>query len=112
MDWYWEKGLHDAQITEKVVLDYNSAAMRGENYQNGLELKIDAAGAMFDTSVKALRFYNYKELTQDADITGCWWISDSLTKSDKKYILEIALMNKKQRIKYKIRFEACEVIRE
>lgn len=110
-DWYWKNGLHDAQIIEKVFLDYNNDLLRDKKKQNCIELRIDSRGSMFDTAVKCLRFYNFKEISGHTNIEGCWWVDDSLRKIENKYMLEIILLKNKKTDKYVIRFESCEVVR-
>ena len=82
--WYWVKGLHDAHITLaeafEFPFDYDRYTRKKNTYdRNCLTLTLDAAGAMFDTSVKTIRLYNYKYLSPDAMLEGhgtLWWIGD------------------------------------
>ena len=67
--WYWVKGLHDAHITLAesfdFPFDYARFTREKNTYdRNCLTLTIDASGAMFDASVKAIRLYNYKYLSK------------------------------------------------
>jgi hypothetical protein len=98
-EWYWVRGLHDAHIslTEsfEFPFDYNRFTREKNSYdRNCLTLTVDAAGAMFDTSVKSIRLYNYVYLTPEATLEGhgtLWWISDRLTVRDGRFELEIDL---------------------
>ena len=64
-EWYWTKGLHDAGIIEvesfEFPFDYNKFVGQKSKYnRNLLKLKIDSKGAIYDTSVKEIHFYNYR----------------------------------------------------
>ena len=67
-EWYWVRALHDACIVGvemfEFPFDYNKFIQEKDKYnRNLLTLKIDASSAMFDTSVREIRFFNYKILT-------------------------------------------------
>ena len=111
--WYWAKGLHDAQIICKLpcIIDYSHLSKSNLQIRNGLEICLDSSKAMFDSTIKLLRFYNFKEITPDIDIDGWWWESDSIKKVGSKYILEINIFRLMSRRKYIIQFETCDVLR-
>ena len=121
-DWYWVKGLHDAHITLaesfEFPFDYDRYT-RGKNTydRNCLTLTLDAAGAMFDTSVKTIRLYNYKYLSPETAPEGhgtLWWIGDRLTVSDGRFELEIDLYDGAafpEELTVRVRFERAEVER-
>ena len=109
-DWYWVRGLHDAQITSRLFLQFEYAA--STQYRNCLELTIDSNNAMFDTSIKAIKFFNCKELTPDIAVESSWWVRDNVDRVDKKYVARIELLSQKHTFTYAIRFEHCEVLRE
>ena len=115
-EWYWTRGLHVACIKAvesfEFLFDYN-------NYnRNLLKLIIDSKGAIYDTSVKEIRFYNYKILTSDFSLDNrktIWWLSDRLIENGDNYILEIDLQDLDsypEEFTFKIKFEQVEVIRE
>ena len=120
--WYWVKGLHDAHITLvesfEFPFDYDRYTREKNTYdRNCLTLTLDAAGAMFDTSVKAIRLYNYKYLTPETALEGhgtLWWIGDRLTVSDGRFELEIDLYDSEgfpEDFSVRIRFDRAEVER-
>lgn len=108
-EWYWKKGLHDAVVTgiSTRKFEYNSTTRAS----NCVEIRLDASQAMFDTSVKAIRFYNCKVLPPGLDITEMWWVKDCLTSEGDKYLLEIELGSSKTQGRFVLRFENCEVKR-
>ncbi len=96
---YWERGLHDAEI------------LAVEPLEDGLMLHLDARQAMFDTTVRAIRFRHCKVLTP-REIVGCWWLGDSLKCENGKTILTVDFMPRKgERFSWSIRFVECEVLR-
>ena len=119
-EWYWVKGLHDAHITLvesfEFPFDYDRFTREKNTYdRNCLTLTVDAAGAMFDTSVKAIRLYNYKYLTPETTLEGhgiLWWIGDRLTVSEGCFELEIHLYDGEafpEELTVRVRFERAEV---
>lgn len=108
-EWYWEKGLHDAQIIHKIF--HTVGYSREAKGMNCVEIQLDACQAMFDTSVKAIKLYNCKELTPEINIENLWWVGDKLSLSNEKYVLEIDLRSPKKQCRYVVRFENCEVVR-
>ena len=121
-EWCWARGLHDAGITDVEVFefpfDYNKFVGQKSNYnRNLLKLKIDSKGAMYDTSVKEIHFYNYKVLTPDISLKNrkiIWWISDRLIANSDRFILEIDLHDFNsypEDFTFKIRFQRAEVVR-
>lgn len=122
-DWYWMNGLHDAGIigveTFEFPFDYNKFAGEKSNYyRNLLVLKINAKGALYDTSVQEIHFYNYKILTPDISLDGrktIWWLSDRLSENENRYVLEIDLQDLDaypEDFTFKIKFEKVEVKRK
>lgn len=120
--WYWVKGLHDAHITLvesfEFPFDYDRFTREKNTYdRNCLTLTVDAAGAMFDNSVKAIRLYNYKYLSPETALEGhgtLWWIGDRLTVSDSRFELEINLYDSEafpEELTVRLRFERAEVER-
>ena len=120
--WYWVKGLHDAHITLAesfdFPFDYARFTREKNTYdRNCLTLTVDASGAMFDTSVKAIRLYNYKYLTDSIPLEErgtLWWVSDRLTAYRDHYELEIDFYDSEHFPKdftVKIKFDRAEVDR-
>ena len=127
-DWYWENGLHDACIvgvdTYEFPFDYNKYTAEKNKYdRNMLSLRIDAKGALYDSRVKEIRFYNYKLLPESVDLTSIepsekskvWWLADQLTEKSGKYelniLLEICVPHQKQ-FHLKLGFDRAEVNRK
>ena len=120
-DWYWKLGLHDACIVDafEIPFDYNKYVGEKNNCnRNALSLQIDASGAIYDTRVKEIRFFNYKILTEEITLQGrnkVWWLADRLTEIDDGfYILEIDLQDFDsfpEEFTFKIKFNCAEVDR-
>ena len=122
-DWYWATGLHDAGIVGvesfEFPFDYNKFVGEKSKYdRNLLVLKINAKGALYDTSVEEIRLYNYKILTPDISLEGrktIWWLADRLSENENHYILEIDLQDFNalpEDFTFKIKFERAEVKRK
>ncbi|MBR7100800.1 MAG: hypothetical protein IKC74_00780 [Clostridia bacterium] len=122
-EWYWVNGLHDAGIVEveafEFPFDYDKFVREKNNYnRNILILKINAKGALYDTSVQGIHFYNYKILTPDISLEGrktIWWLADRLSENENNYILEIDLQDfdaYPEDFTFKIKFERAEVKRK
>ena len=117
-EWYWNRGLHDAKIVriEKLELPYDYKQRIPK--RNCFVVHMDSKQAMFDTSVREIRLFNYKILTAELsspDIEGTYWITDQLTEENEKYVLQVELRNCGRNSTYnfilKIRFESAEIIR-
>ena len=122
-NWYWINGLHDAVIVEVEMFDfpfdYNKFVGEKSNYnRNLLILRINARGALYDTSVQEIHFYNYKILTSEISLEGrktIWWLADRLIENENHYILEIDLQDfdaYPEDFTFKIKFERAEVKRK
>ena len=127
-DWYWNNGLHDASIigvdTYEFPFDYDKYTAKKNKYdRNMLSLRIDAKGALYDSRVKEIRFYNYKLLPESVDLMSLepseknkvWWLADQLTEQNEKYeldiLLEICVPHQRQ-FHLKLRFDRAEVDRK
>ena len=127
-EWYWESGLHDASIigvdTYEFPFDYDKYTAKKNKYdRNVLSLRIDAKGALYDSRVKEIRFYNYKLLPESIDLISLepseknkvWWLADQLTEQNEKYeldiLLEICVPHQRQ-FHLKLRFDRAEVDRK
>ena len=121
-EWYWKSGLHDAAITcvesFEFPFDYNKFVGEKSKYNRNLfVLKIDAKGALFDTSVKEIHLFNYKIISDTVNLQGrkkAWWLSDRLTAENGSYLLEIHLQDLDsfpEEFTFKVKFAKAEVIR-
>ena len=121
-DWYWISGLHDACIVGverfEFPFDYNKFIGEKNKYnRNLMTLKINSQGAIYDNTVKEIRLFNYKILTDDISLEGrekAWWLADRLVDHGKYYILEIDLQDfdaYPEEFTFKIKFERAEVDR-
>lgn len=112
-DWYWKRGLHDAQIVSV------SESILTPNYKeknpkyNCLEIKLDSEGALYETDIKKICLYNYKIRTQIDISKKIWWMSDTIQLLDNgKYLLEIEYVTIKEDHKqFVIEFEIPEIER-
>ena len=122
-EWYWERGLHDACVVcieaYEFPFDYNKYTSQKNKYdQNMLLFKINAKGALFDSDVKEIRFFNYKILSENVELfnrSKIWWLSDKLTEVNDRYELEILLEDVDswpEEFQLKLRFERAEVDRK
>lgn len=109
--WYWSMGLHDAQIIAKSYYVFDYINHPQTQYRNRIELKLDSTQAMFDTSIKTVKFYNCEEMTPDIDIENMWWVRDTITTDNNKFVAKIKLFSQKHTYLYIICFEHCEVDR-
>ena len=108
-EWYWVKGLHDAKILSADVIlldfDYTERSPR----RNYLSVKIDSSGAMYETNISEIRFFNAKPDTDKNKLLNSYWDYDEIC-FDKKYRLELTLIKGKSKIKSNIEFDDAEVI--
>ena len=121
-EWYWVSGLHDACIVGvesfEFPFDYNKFVGEKNKYNRNLfAIKINAKGALYDNTVKEIRFFNYKVLTDQITLIGrekIWWMADKLVDHGDYYTLEIELQDfdsYPEDFTYKIKFERAEVDR-
>ena len=121
-EWYWVSGLHDACIvgveTFEFPFSYNKFVGEKNKYNRNLfAIKINAKGALYDNTVKEIRFFNYKVLTDQITLIGrekIWWMADKLVDHGDYYTLEIELQDfdsDPEDFTYKIKFERAEVDR-
>ena len=121
-EWYWVSGLHDACIVGvesfEFPFDYNKFVREKNKYNRNLfAVKIKAKGALYDKTVKEIRFFNYKVLTDQITLIGrekIWWMADKLVDHGDYYTLEIELRDldsDPEDFTYKIKFERAEVDR-
>lgn len=121
-EWYWVSGLHDACIvgveTFEFPFDYNKFVGEKNKYnRNLLSLKINAEDALYDYTVKEIRLFNYKFLTEHISLEGrkrVWWLADRLVDHGNYYTLEIDMQDfdsYPEDFTFKIKFERAEVDR-
>ena len=61
---YWENGLHDADIIDFKEITFNYNVKDKNPIRNCLELIIDSSHALFNTRIKGIKLYNYKILSE------------------------------------------------
>ena len=121
-DWYWVNGLHDACIVSveyfEFPFDYNRyVGKKNSCDRNLMVLKIDASGALFVQTVKEIKLFNFKTLTENIELQGrkkVWWLADRLTEKEGHYYLEIDLQDFDscpEEFAFGIKFDRAEVIR-
>lgn len=121
--WYWTKGLHDAAIIGveafEFPFDYNKFVEEKSQYnRNLLVLKINASGALYDTTIEEIRLYNYKILTPDVSLENrkaIWWLADQLNEQNGCYVLKIRLQDLDsypEDYVFTIKFDRAEVKRK
>ena len=121
-EWYWTHGLHDACIegveTFAFPFDYGRFVRDKYKYnRNLMVLKINAKGALYDQSVREIRFYDYTVLNDRVDLKGrnqVWWLSDTLVDHGNYYTLKIELQDLDsypEDFTFEIKFERAEVDR-
>ena len=115
-DWYWHNGLHDAKICSVLQKDVPWDPSQKTPDKNCLVIKLDCDGAMFEQNITEIRFYNFKILTSGLDLNSLnngWWLSDKLTQTGEKYLLELQFDTAKcDPQKLELRFCRAEVLRD
>ena len=108
--WYWHRGLHDALVVGVESQEFGYDVTQAKPVRNCLTIRLDAGGALFDTSVTAIRLYNYRVL-RGAELKGCYWMQDRLRREKDKFILDITALGKDE-FQYSVRFDFAEVERK
>ena len=108
--WYWLRGLHDALVLGVETQEFAYDVTQRKPVRNCMTIRLDARGALFDTSVTAIRLYNYKVL-QGSELKGCHWMQDRLRREKDKFILDITALGKDD-FPYSVRFDFAEVERK
>ena len=110
-DWYWKKGLHDAQIlyTEELQLPYDYINRVSEC--TAFRFYINSRKAIFENKIKSITLYNYKIFSESYDLKNVYWLSDILTKQSSGYVLEILFYSLEDRdeFTFMISFETAEI---
>ena len=107
--WYWLRGLHDALVLGVETQEFAYDVTQVKAVRNCMVIRLDARGALFDTSVTAIRLYNYKVL-RGTELKGCYWMQDWLRREKDKFILDITALGKDE-FQYSVRFDLAEVER-
>jgi len=119
-EWYWQKGLHEAKIVDieeqELAYDYKQR----DPVRNCIVLHLDSRMALFDSSVKEIKLYNYKLCSPEAavqDLCGTWWLKDNLSITDTGYSLAITFKRigkraSREELVVEIQFKYAEVIKD
>lgn len=115
-EWYWERGLHDANIITvselQLVPDYKEKYPRFNCFQ----IELYCSNAMYERKIKRICLFNYKIKTTDFDINwlnGGWWLSDTITNKGDYYLLDMKFDTAKCKTKHlEVSFKQAEIIRE
>ena len=116
--WYWTRGLHDALILRTEAIDLSYDHTQRNPGRNCFQIHLDASRAMFDTSIRCIKFFNYKILLDDSSfggyedggINGCYWMQDILKYENGKYVLELTALGEDD-FKFIILFDDAQVER-
>ena len=116
--WYWKRGIHDAEILDVWELENGVDKKRGKYYRNCLVLSLDSSGAIYETDIKKIIFYNYEVKVSNAPISQLlpktWWMGDTIEQlSNGNYLLnfEVSLEND-NRLNFSMEFEYVQVERK
>ena len=110
-EWYWKNGLHDARIIDVQYYDLEYDFRCSKPLRNYLLISIDARYAMFDTTICAIKLYNYKIASSDNDFKEFIWKSDNLAMENDKFVLETTLSKKGIQKNLVVKFDYCELIK-
>ena len=110
-NWYWKNGLHDAVIETISLEQLNYDYTQRVPIRNYLSIKLNAQNALFDVSVKEIKLYNAKVMSDAFDYSGYWWVNDSLKIQNEKYVLNIQIANIKKEETIIVIIDNAEVFR-
>lgn len=111
-DWYWSKGLHDAQIISYQTIELDYDYKQKNPYRNCLEIKLNPTHALMDNKVSSIKFYNFK-CNNLQGLKDSWWMEDELTYNNKKYLLLLTTTKLNGELsKIEIFFDSAEVERK
>ena len=116
--WYWKRGIHDAEILDVWERETGFDKTRGKRYRTCLVLSLDSSGAIYETDIKKIIFYNYEVKVSNAPISQLlpktWWMGDTIEQlSNGNYLLnfEVSLENN-DRLNFSMEFEYADVERQ
>lgn len=115
--WYWKRGIHDAEILDVWERETGFDKTRGKRYRNCLVFSLDSSGAIYETDIKKIIFYNYEVRMSNAPISRLsktWWMGDTIEQlSNGNYLLnfEVSLENN-DRLNFSMEFEYADVERQ
>ena len=116
--WYWKRGIHDAEILDVWERETGFDKTRGKRYRNCLVFSLDSSGAIYETDIKKIIFYNYEVKVSNAPISQLlpktWWMGDTIEQlSNGNYLLnfEVSLEND-NRLNFSMEFEYVQVERK
>lgn len=79
--------------------------------RNYLEIKLNSKHAMFDTNIKAIRFYNFK-CKDLKELQKAIWLHDEVEEINSKFVINIELSHLNGEFpEITIQFDTAEVIR-
>ncbi len=93
-DWYWSRGLHDAEVLSMDALEQEADWQQQQPPCRYLELALNCHHAMFEQHITKITFYHYhiihEDLDRDNNKDRLWWLHDELTTlPDSRYLLKI-----------------------
>ena len=104
-NWYWKKGLHDAKITGWQFENFDYDYSQRNPIRNCITVELDSRMALFDTTLKTIKFVNAKIIQGDTQCVNWFWKDDIVQKTYKGYEIEITLTPYPSTKKMKIAFE-------
>lgn len=116
--WYWVRGLHDALVLGVETQELPYDVTERKPVRNCMTIRLDTTEALFDTTVSAIRLFNYKVLRDESEAGGygeglkdCYWMQDRLRFENGKFVLDITALGEND-FCYSVRFDFAEVERK
>ena len=108
-NWYWNTGLHDAEIisAEHLALPYNYKEK--DPIRNSLKLCLNTSGALYNREIKSITFLNYKVLTPDVEVEKTYWLQDVLKYKNDKFVLDITITDCNRESIFTVIFDDAKV---
>lgn len=110
-NWYWTRGLFDAEVLDVHVVEVSYDYKQRNPIRNFLSIKLNSRQAMNDTSIREIRLFNAKILSDSFECVGYWWVRDRLEKEGNKFLISIELRNSRCSRTIVIRFDDAIVLR-
>ena len=104
--WYWEHGLHDAQIISVEFIQLSCGPFR-----NCFKMNLDASGAVYDQTIKSIKLYHCILEKDFQKLSGSYWLQDVLTYENNKYRLALTLEREGEEFIFTVDFDTAEVER-